>query len=1153
MTTTDVTEPAAVQQAAAQALALPLNGRASAQYLRAVAKMYGMDTPVLETARVLTLGCDTGANLLPFCAAWPNSSVIGIDIEAESIAQGQELIARSGLTNLQLYCLQLDELLGVSPGEQDYIILQGMFTLLDSATREAVLAWCKQHLSPNGLIALTWPCYPGARSEETLRDAMLLHSSLATTEEEKVNSARAAATWLSLGMSDDNPLRAGLLPLLAEIDTLTDTELSLKYLSGLNESAYLVDFNQMVERNGLVYLGDAEPLTEIPAHHGATVEQLHRTISPQASKVVSQQYLDVAINRQQRFSLLVGEQHRDCVLPLPNKKQIKELNWAGSFQRLFKDNKPQNALITATGSLMTTDHALTLRVLDALGEVWPMSLSFSQIVLHTALPEEKNDKHADQVAGVLWSLFMQGSKSLFFSYGPCPYSQSSNNALKVLPGLAALSDPQQPVTVSFNFWHQAIELTAEQQAFLARGALSPEPATLGMLNILHSKGLMTGSPRAWQKYLQQVMSLQPTNNSVMTINSLMMFTHYGMEDAFRVTQTIKTDARARKKHAGNSQFDDVDDKTEKKINQFLNQGDNASACEMVASLINTSPGNPHVWHRQAQVFGRQDRYSDALDSLVKAISIESTQWGFYYDYATQLWRMQHSWLAQKITRYCLRFNSTSSKLWSLLCALTKESNQFDTAEKCARKALANNPSHTVSLANMAAILSAQSRWEEANVWLRKTCESAPYEMVYFTNYLFALLNTPTVSPDYLFAEHQRFGRMATRWAKQQGITLPLTNEKDPHRPLRVGFVSGDLGLHPVTNFIRPIWEALDPEQFTLYAYQTSNRYDHVTQELREKSANWCEAQHMSALELAKRIHQDQIDIIIDLSGHTDYNRLFSFSLKPAPVAMSFIGYPGTTGLEEIDYYLMHEKMGIPGGMEKQFTEALIYIPFNQQFSLFDNAPDVTPAPALSNNCFTFGSFNRISKINDEVLSVWAEVLKRCENSRMLIGSLTDDEMCNRFVARFEEFGIDSSRLILRKRTPLGEYMQMHAEVDLQLDTFPYPGGTTANYALHMGVPTLTWCGETPVMRQGAANMRQYGLDEFVVQSREEYITRALDIANDIESLNKIRLGLRDRIAEQNSNGGNPAIYFEAALREAWKRYCRDEAASSFNPRDYITG
>lgn len=1151
MTTTDVTEPAAALESAPIATALPLNGRASPQHLRAVAKLYGMDTPVLDTARVLTLGCDSGANLLPFCAAWPNATAIGIDIDADAIGQGQALIARSGLANVQLYCLQLDELLNVSPGEQDYIILQGMFTLLDNASREAVLAWCRQHLSPNGLIALQWPCYPGARSAETLRDAMLLHSSLATSEEEKVNSARAAATWLTLGMSDTHAQRAGLQPLLAGVDAQNDTELSLKYLSGLNEAAYLVDFNEMSERNGLVYLGDAEPLTEIPSTHGANVEQLLKTISPQANKVVRQQYLDFAINREQRFSLLVGEQHKANLLPLPDKQQIKALNWAGNFQRLFKDNQPQNALITAAGTLLTTDHALTLRVLDAIGEVWPMSLSFSQLVLHTALPEEKNDQHADEVANVLWTLFLQGSKSLLWCYGPCPYSHSSNNALKALPGLAALSDPQQSVSLSFNLWHQAIELTAEQQAFLARGAFNVEASTIGMMNILRGKGALTGSSRAWQKYLQQVIALQASNSSVLSIINLMMFTHYGMEEGFRVTSAVKTDARARKKHAGNTQFDEVDDKTEKKLNQLLNQGDNNGACALAESLVNAAPGNPHVWHRQAQVFGRQDRYSDALASIAKAISLESTQWGFYYDYATQLWRMQHYWMAEKITRYCLRFNSANAKLWSLLCALTKEGKQLEVAEKCARKALALNPMHTVSLANLGAILSLQSRWEEAILWLRKTCESAPHETVYFTNYLFALLHSSTISPEFLFAEHQRFGRMVTRWAKQQAITLPLENDKDPARALRVGFVSGDLGLHPVTNFIRPVWDALDPEQFQIYAYQTSSRYDEVTEALREKAASWCEAQHMSALEIAKRIHQDKIDILIDLSGHTDYNRLLSFGLKPAPVSISTIGYLGTTGLEEMDYYLMYDKLAKPGELDSQFSEALIYLPFNQQFALFGGAPDVTPTPALENGYFTFGSFNRISKINDEVLSTWAEVLKRYENSRLLIGSLTDDDMGQRFSNHFATLGIDESRLILRKRTTLTEYLQMHKDVDLMLDTFPYPGGTTANYAAMMGVPTLTMAGKTPITCQGAAGMRQFGLDEFVVTSPEAYVSRAAEIASDISALNDIRLSLREKGLTLSEPDANPAVYFEVALREAWQRYCRGDAVTSFSVKDVM--
>lgn len=1153
VTTTDVTEPAAASAISKKGAALALNGHASPQHLRAVANMYGMEAPVLETARVLTLGCDTGANLIPFCSAWPGAAVIGIDISAESIEQGHQLITRSGIANLQLYCLQLDELLSVSPGEQDYIILQGMFTLLDNASREAVLAWCRQHLSADGIIALQWPCYPGARSEETLRDALLLHSSLATSEEEKIASARAAATWLSLGMAENNSQRASLQPLLAQMNEHNDTQLSLKYLSGLNEASYLVDFNEMVERNGLIYVGDAEPWTEIPAFYGATVAQLHQTISPQANKIVRQQYLDFAVNRQQRFSLLAGEQHKPAILAQPDKQQFKTLNWAGNFQRLFRENKAQNTVITPEGSLVSTDHALTLRVLDLLGEVWPMSLSFAQIVLHTALPEEKDDNHANNVLNVLWSLFLKGSQTLFYGSGPCPYSLSNNQTLAALPGLIPLNDPQQPVRLGFNLWHQATELTDDEYAFIADGALNIELNTLAMLNILRRKGVLTGSTRAWQKYFQRIITLQTPSSSVLNINSLMIFTHYGMEEAFRITHAVKTDARARKKHAGISVYEDVDERINKKLNQLLSQGDNVGACELAASLIKASPDNPHVWHRQSQVYARQDRYSDALNDIVKAISIEPTQWAFYYDYATQLWRLQHHWMAEKITRYCLRFNTTSTKLWALLCALAKENENFDVAEKCARKALAINPAHTTSLSNMGAVLSAQSRLEEAIPWMRKAYESAPHELVYFTNYLFGLLHSPTIGADYLFAEHQRFGRTVARWAKQQGVTLPLNNSKDPQRRLRVGFVSGDLGLHPVTNFIRPIWDALDAEQFALYAYQTSNRNDGITQQLRRKTEGWCEAQNMSALELAKRIHQDEIDIVIDLSGHTDYNRLMSFGLKPAPIAISFIGYLGTTGLEEMDYYMIHEKIAKPGELESQFTEALIYLPFNQPFALFHDAPDVSPAPALSNKVFTFGSFNRTSKINDAVITTWAEILKRCENSRMLIGSLTDEKLTQRYLARFAELGIDESRLIMRRRTSMPEYMQMHNEVDLLLDTFPYPGGTTANYGLQMGVPSLTYAGETPIMCQGAAGMRQYGLDEFVVTSREEYVARAVEIAADVHSLNNLRLALRDKIAAHGQTGASAAVYFEAALREAWKRYCRGEAASSFSVRDYMAG
>jgi predicted O-linked N-acetylglucosamine transferase (SPINDLY family) len=625
-----------------------------------------------------------------------------------------------------------------------------------------------------------------------------------------------------------------------------------------------------------------------------------------------------------------------------------------------------------------------------------------------------------------------------------------------------------------------------------------------------------------------------------------------MEEAFRLTGAIKKDAHARKKYPGTSAYEKIEERINKKLVQLTSQGDNAAACELAAGLVNERPDNPHVWHFESQVFSHQGRYGEALRDLAKALSIESTQWTFYYDFAIQLWRLRHPWFAEKIVRYCLRFNSKSTKLWSLFCSLNKDSGKLDLAEKCARKVLAIDPMHTATLTNLATVLSMRSGLDDAIPWLRKACESAPHEFLYFTNYLFGLLHSPTVSAEYVFAEHQRYGRMVTRWAKQQGGVFKLENDKDPLRRLRVGFVSGDLGLHPVTNFIRPIWDALNTEQFALYAYETNNRNDPVTHQLRKKTDIWCEAKNLSPLELAKRIHHDGIDILIDLSGHTDHNRLPAFGLKPAPVSMSFIGYPGTTGLTEMDYYLLHDKVARPGELDSQYTEALIYLPFNQQFSLFHDAPEVTPTPAISNKIFTFGSFNRVSKINDAVLACWAEVLRRCENSRMLIGSL-NDETIELYIARFAALGIDSSRLIMRKRKTMPEYLQMHAEVDLLLDTFPYPGGTTANYALQMGVPTLTLAGETTVMRQGAGNMRQFGLDEFVVTSQEEYIARAVDITRDVQALNAIRLTLRERIYRQSSKDGNPAVYLEAALREAWRRYCRGDAVTSFSAEKYIAG
>ncbi|WBM72178.1 methyltransferase regulatory domain-containing protein [Buttiauxella sp. WJP83] len=1125
---------------------LQLDSYAAPQHLRAVAHLYGVSAPDLKNARVLVLGCESGMNLIPFSCAWSDASVIGIDIDADAISLGKSCISTAGISNLELYCLQLTEILASDPGEQDYIIVQGVFALLDNQTRESVLAYCRQHLSAKGIIAIKWPTYPGAKACETLRDAMLLHSSQATTEEQQTASARAMATYLELGMSKQNPLRSSFAPLIAEISKNNDSDLVLKYLSGLNEANYLVDFNAMAQRNGLAYLGDAKPWTEIADFYGPDVEQLHKAICPVANKVVQQQYLDFSTNRTGRFSLLVDESLASHILPLPDKQKLKELNWAGNFQRLFSDlNGVEKAHFTPQGDLIRTQDDLTLQVLDLLGDAWPLSLSFEQLVFHTSKPESVDARHSDQVLNVLYSLFCKGAESLLYCLGACPYSLCENNTLKQLPGLIGMNHPQIVAPLGFNFWYQAIALENHEYQHLAAGQLSINSETLPIMDALRRKGMVTGSPRAWQKYLQAVIGQQDPNNILAYVNSLMLFTHYGMEARFQITNTSLLKTVARQKHPSYSAFLSLDSRIEKRVTQLLNLGQFQNACDYLVTLSQEQGDNPHLWHRLAQVYFKLSLYDDALRAFAIAFSLESNHWALYYDYALLLGKMKYYWYAEKLTHYCLRFNQRQTLLWIQLCELYQEDRNFEMAEICARKALDIEPLNSNALSSIATLLTAQSKVVEAVSWMRKACESAPGEFTYFTNYLFGLSHYPDITPEYLFSEHEKFGRLASRWAKQKNVNFPHNNSRDPARQLRVGFVSGDFGNHPVTHFLRPMWEALDQTKFALYAWNTSPLNDLMTQQLKVKTTAWFDAKSISHVELAKQIHAAEIDILIDLSGHTDHNRLPAFALKPAPVSMSFIGYPGTTGLSEMDYVIVHNKLAPQGLLEKQFTEKLAYMPFSKQFEPVNNAPEVKDLPALSNGYITYGSFNRPGKINDVVLETWAKILTAQPDAKFLIGFMPGQNLINEIKTKMMVWGVRPEQLIFRERTHIAEYLEMHNEVDLLLDCFPYTGGTTTNHALWMGVPTLTFASETMVSRQGVANMCQYGLDEFVAESIEEYISKALALSHDVQVLSDLRRNMRERIVSKGESAVSPAWYLEQMLRKAWEIYCETGSSEGF--------
>lgn len=397
----------------------------------------------------------------------------------------------------------------------------------------------------------------------------------------------------------------------------------------------------------------------------------------------------------------------------------------------------------------------------------------------------------------------------------------------------------------------------------------------------------------------------------------------------------------------------------------------------------------------------------------------------------------------------------------------------------------------------------------------------------------------------VFKAHFRFGeRFEAPLANRQHTHPPGS---DPDRKLRIGFVSADFWNHAVFHFIEPILDPLRKyEMLDLHAYYNNYINDTGTQRLKTLFDHWTDVANLSDSKLAEQIHSDSIDILIDLSGHTAGNRLLCFAFKPAPVQASWIGYPGTTGLRSIDYYLADRYMLPPGRFDHQFTEKIVRLPAIAPFQLSPDAPEVNALPALTNGHFTFGSFNRPNKLSERVIALWSQLLGAVPDSVMLLGGMVEEAGRKHILDWFNKAGVSADRLRFHPRAGMREYLQLHHQVDLCLDTFPYNGGTTTNHALWMGVPTLTLAGANMAGRCGAANLSHAGLEAFIVESPDEFVERGLYWVTHLSQLAEVREGLRERLL--NSPLRNPellAASLAQALRQMWTRHCTGLPPESF--------
>nr|WP_295784196.1 tetratricopeptide repeat protein [Rhodoferax sp.] len=496
-------------------------------------------------------------------------------------------------------------------------------------------------------------------------------------------------------------------------------------------------------------------------------------------------------------------------------------------------------------------------------------------------------------------------------------------------------------------------------------------------------------------------------------------------------------------------------------------------------------------------------------------------------------------------RLALAIRPGYAEVHSNLGKSLRELGQFEDALAGYGRALEINPGYAEGHSNLGNVLKDLGRLDEALACYRRALELAPAFVEAHSNLLFLLNYRTDADPHLALAEAQRYGASVTEHARSYG-TWP--NSREPGRILRIGFVSGDLRDHPVSYFFEGVLAALAnmaPCRLELFCYSNHPLYDSTTRRIQSHfDGGWCATEDMTDAALAERMRNDAIDILVDLSGHTAHNRLPVFAMKPAPVQLSWLGYFGTTGVSAMDY-LIADPWTLPPSEEANFTERIWRLPETRLcFTPPDVPLEVTPLPALSNGYVTFGCFNNLSKMNDRVVALWAQVLHATPGSRLFLKSPQLKEvsvqqgLCTAFVAH----GITLDRLVLEGLSSRAEYLACYQRVDIALDPFPYTGGTTTVEALWMGVPVLTLQGERFLSRQGVGLLMNAGLPEWIASDPADYVLRATAHAADLHALARLRSTLRQQVlASPIFNANDFARHFETALRGMWHAWCSQQA------------
>jgi protein O-GlcNAc transferase len=564
-------------------------------------------------------------------------------------------------------------------------------------------------------------------------------------------------------------------------------------------------------------------------------------------------------------------------------------------------------------------------------------------------------------------------------------------------------------------------------------------------------------------------------------------------------------------------------------------GNHDQAVTEFESAARLRPNFPEAFSLLGRSYQMVGKWNQAAEAHRRAILLRHDSVDEYHHLANSLRLAGKLEESAETYKKVLEMNPRSFIDAHSLGFVYRQLDRWDESIAAYRQAVEQRWGELAACNNLAAALKDTGQLDEAIVYLDQAIATEPDNAAIASNRLFILHFHPAYDPADLLEEH-------LKWAQIHAAPLaktiqPHANDRNPDRRLKIGYVSADFRQHPVGLAIEPLLQNHDRANFEIFCFNSSTIEDPATHRLAAAADHWEKIAGWSDEKVAGRVRELGIDILVDLSLHMALNRMLTFARKPAPVQVTYLGYPGTTGLSTIDYRLGDPFLD-PQGTDHFYSEKTIRLPSTYLCWRWAGADEPVPdLPYKTTGKITFGSLNNFCKVTPEVLHVWGQLLQSVPNSRFILRA-PPGETRRRVLAIFAGYEVTEDRVTFTNRMPWNDYVKILGQIDIALDPFPYPGHTTSLDALWMGAPVVTLSGQTPASRGGTSILSNLGLPDLIATSESQYTQIAANLATDIPRLSELRSTLRDRI--KNSplmNEKQFARDIESAYRQMWRTWC----------------